>query len=1091
MRLFVCLCLLSCFAFAQKNILNNSNFEKGLERWSISDWKQQKGTVEAQNGILLISNDNDKQMTMIQQSITLEANSAHRLSFRMKGEEIKPSSKKGSGALFLLLAKGRTFLEISPAGAWRAKTGSFDWITYTYTIPASNVERQLVFYPMLRNASGKVYFSDIRLDAMNQVAEPESALVTLYPCEFQGGKINVLPDFPSMVMATIKMKTPGPKDKLEIEVNLPQGTEFVGMTPWWGDPDKDGVWRYFQAPGKSKARESGGYSYRVEVAKPAATRVRKDSVIWNNYLRIYFKTGKNSRGGEASVQAVLNGNPAGSAAKFSISVMPPLPRPPQKIQNFKVLACYLFSVTAPMAGVRESYSSFWTDMVDRPMTFLPFMWKAMPPEVRTHVNTFFDTLEMCATRYTTPMFHFAKWRENHPEVPQLVLKSGDVYPEAACTTYQAEEVKSEYYTDYLKNYLLAKGKAESNIKALVWDIEPGAKDFCFCINCRQKFSDKVKAGKCLSIEEITKKHAAEWYTYRVAQNAKIIENFAVTAKETMPDLPLFLCTDPLHKAPPHVQEWCGVDVRMCDQGLYDKFMNMPYYSGISYYDDLKFNLDNLKTRQFPLIDPSENMEMFYMRYTPQKVFMNILATAAQGADGIGFWPSDHFDAMYYHRIRNALSLVALSESYYGHKRCDDRLQMDFLNSTAMTVEDNGRKAVIYTPDFASCIRHTLHRKDDAFLATIFNYSENEPLIASLKIAGLADGNYVVRDMSTMRFLMPADPKRGIVVELLPESVMILEIVPGRLSGNEAEETLLSTEIAYKKYTDFQRNANAVRKFGTQTLGDKSAGLGIVPPIRKPLVKLTWGKTQVYLDNARGGATVAWKTDDFTDINLQLSRGALDELFLYFEPKIVDFSIDAMSVTESGPSAVFVYSVPEPQNASTDDKSLFGLTIRKEVYLENNGTRLRSVYTFTNNTAGKTLPMGCRIRHYPRLGSGFIPKGSLTAAWNISIPLKDNKVFQVSSGKVGTDSLFMTPTGVNSGKYNAKVMTEQYTGGPVVLTAAKDGKSQTLTFTPEAAHVDGIMTWWSETEASTLEPLYKNTLLKPGESKSFSSVVDLK
>ena len=103
-----------------------------------------------------------------------------------------------------------------------------------------------------------------------------------------------------------------------------------------------------------------------------------------------------------------------------------------------------------------------------------------------------------------------------------------------------------------------------------------------------------------------------------------------------------------------------MDVRLSDAD-YGLFMNMPYYQGVRWYDDLAFNRKSLKTPNYPLIDPSENMEMFYSRYTPEGVVMNMVAAAAQGARGIGFWPGDNFDGKYLHAIAEGSGMIADGE----------------------------------------------------------------------------------------------------------------------------------------------------------------------------------------------------------------------------------------------------------------------------------------------------------------------------------------------------------------------------------------------------------------------------------------------
>ena len=126
-----------------------------------------------------------------------------------------------------------------------------------------------------------------------------------------------------------------------------------------------------------------------------------------------------------------------------------------------------------------------------------------------------------------------------------------------------------------------------------------------------------------------------------------------------------MCTDPLHPGATPLAEWCGVDPRMFDKDGVDIYQNMPYFEGVQYFDSMELNIRELKSApHMPLIDPTEDMERYYIRYTPNGVKTVILASAANGGIGQGFYPSDHFDGRYLVSIAEGADLIAKGEDFY-------------------------------------------------------------------------------------------------------------------------------------------------------------------------------------------------------------------------------------------------------------------------------------------------------------------------------------------------------------------------------------------------------------------------------------------
>lgn len=102
-----------------------------------------------------------------------------------------------------------------------------------------------------------------------------------------------------------------------------------------------------------------------------------------------------------------------------------------------------------------------------------------------------------------------------------------------------------FWENYVSELIQKKLNELPQAVRIVWDIEPGAKDYCYCAVCRKNFSGSVSSGKTLTAEEIRRNHAAEWFRFRVKQNAEIIKRFAELCRRKFPGKELVLCTDPL------------------------------------------------------------------------------------------------------------------------------------------------------------------------------------------------------------------------------------------------------------------------------------------------------------------------------------------------------------------------------------------------------------------------------------------------------------------------------------------------------------------------------------------------------------------
>jgi hypothetical protein len=159
---------------------------------------------------------------------------------------------------------------------------------------------------------------------------------------------------------------------------------------------------------------------------------------------------------------------------------------------------------------------------------------------------------------------------------------------------------------------------------------------------------------------------------------------------------------------------------------------MPYYSGPKFFNDVKFNVETLKKPVLPLIDPTEDLVFFFREYTPKSVKQNILAAAANGCVGLGFWPTDNFDGSYLAEIAEGFDRVAKAERYYFGEKCDAAVSVLPPASRERTFSDGGKTIKATSATFGDEVQFTAHLKDGNYLLTLFNYNDTTDAVVSVK-----------------------------------------------------------------------------------------------------------------------------------------------------------------------------------------------------------------------------------------------------------------------------------------------------------------------------------------------------------------------
>ncbi|OQA88527.1 MAG: hypothetical protein BWY31_00391 [Lentisphaerae bacterium ADurb.Bin242] len=1064
------------------NLAGAANFETSLAPWSVAGWIKARGEAHAQNGILALTNTDFTQQTVVYRRFPVEPDQTYLLSVRMRGAIVPaPGGSRAGAWLEITTDKGRKYLAGgSAAGRFQAVSGEFDWKEYRveFTIPPEQKEIAVLF--QFFKATGKAEFRDFAL--RKKVMETRAGVaVQLVSSVWDNHVVYLAAKMPAPLLVDLRMSRPD--NGLKIELDLPHGVKALAGAPWrLSRKDSSGRLRFDgNAMQIEPAKRDGFKTCRFEPPAGYAGTLLPDALRWQNYYRIYVRAEIPRKDLRAFVRIADKTGKVLTELPFTLQVTPELPPLPVPLERFQFHMTYLDALHAPLPEIRDFYTKFWLALAKRPSTSPVLRFGEMPGEIQNSIRNKFDLIVFFGC---TPTSILGLGMPLPAEMPKLVYDTGRIEPKLACPR-ESGNPESPLWTKYTVQKIRALLKNAQPDSPLMFDYEPGSPlNHCFCEGCRKEFSESVRTPKTLSADEIRANYANQWLQYRVKQNAEIAENFARTVKKYFPGHPAYLCTDPLHvDKPKGYSEWCGLDPRLNDRGNYAVFMNMFYHQGSYFYDNVALNLAKIKTPTFPLVDPTERMEMYYRRYTPDGITLDMLAAAALGCPGFGFWPYDDFDARYMKAILRGVNLIAPHENFYcGGQDVSGKLKLDVLNRAEFEFTDGPLVKKIRIPDLDSALRFRMHRSDGDYLLTVFNYDADNPLICEATIPELAGRDYRVYAVESALKLENASGER-FRFEVAPFSVALFRLTPcerpvtGILPAAEVEKHLV----------EFNKRIRELHRFNQVREGRLFAGWGVLPDLNKPLVKLSDGRRSIYIDPAAEGRITGCFIDSVQDILAEKNhRGMLDELHIYRNAQPLHYRLDALKIVSGAPEATFRATVPLPDTAEPDPKAPAGLEIVKKVRLEKG--RIVSEYTIANPASTRrVIPAGARIRHWPRLSTGN-GKTSCAADWTLTQEAGKPLIEGAGSGE--SELVFLTAHAAGvPGELRLRPQPVRCSDKPLRL-AVRDGSVRLeIALHPTDAAV-GFYTWWSPGSPATVEPLTVEKMLPPGKKFEFTSILDL-
>ncbi|OQA86217.1 MAG: hypothetical protein BWY31_01420 [Lentisphaerae bacterium ADurb.Bin242] len=1103
--LFLCM----CGAFCGENLVGNGDFsavrENGIpEKWGVQSWGPPLGEVSVDRSdfinapaSLCIRNKDDVQQTFLSQGIRLEPNTSYCLSYYIKAENIT-GTKPFCGAMIYIMDSGNPLFSIG-SSLYRHATGSFDWKKVEHKFKTKTLQgKSLSIILALRQASGCVRFDAVRLEKVEAPEKTATLKTELYPVEFQNRTYSLCRNFPAALLLRMTLDRKRIADgSLRMILELPEGIRYIGsgaLLPARNTKNE----LVFERDAFTSApvlRDGKKYTrYEITFA-PGFVGKLGPSHAWENYDRIYLKA-EGAPGDAGKVFWRLRSSSKEFPEEFfHVTILPELVMPPKPCSVFQLCIPRLWNMNSP-ENVSELYTKLWTSLQKRPWTSNPYYIHAFPEAEKKRVfDSYNYTQHVASSRsmpWFGPLYNAAAQNRFKGKLPPSVGADGKAIPNTVSPWYLIEDPENLIWGVLADEYAKTV-RANPHTKAIALNYEPGTMSHCFSTESRTRFRDFAKLPAVPSVADILSKYKPEWLRFRIRQHQQILERISAMIRTRLPGVEFWLISDPLQTGRQRVSEWCGVDVQAADP-IVDIHQDMPYITGVPFFEMMKLNISELKKPCFPLIDPSENMAMYYNRYTPEKVMQNIVATAALGGYGIGFWPADVFDGRYLHSIRDAYAAIAEVEPFYtGKGVTKPEVRFESKNVVKLDASDGGGNSTkISFPPLDRNIRVLGHWKGNDFLVTILNYNENSPAFLELAVPEVRSPYYQVEDVLGGRFFLSdgkapggKEVRDGFLAEVPSNGTLILRLTAGNSPSVPAGNAVDQKQIREKLGTLLSQYKTRSRMQPFRE-GNSAAYWEILKDCGRAVLYLEQDGGRLGIAALEGSEVISWESAGRgrPDSLFHKGRGFLGRFNLNSPEQSPDpcvFEIAEITRRDGNPCVVFQYRVPDFQNASAIQNPLKDLTIRQSITLYGNGKKFTLAYEFTNPT-GKEMTFSFKVNNFPKIGSAFAGEKTINSITNIRCGS-----IAFTPGRPKTQRLFLVSKDVAPelrkhllfGRLEAEIIQPG-----VIRVEGGEELKEVLTLEPKQDY-DGLYSWSNLEEGYTVEPVSSMITLAPGKSVSWS------
>ena len=911
-----CVCaaaaLLAVFSLNAEEII----FEPSLTGWEKTSSKQVFADTEIKiSKQCSVRLENGGQL---RKSFEVEPNSKYELTFYVKGKGIESGSNRGAR---IMLNTGKKWARAVANPKGEPDTGTFDWKKGRKIIDTSIFNSGKITIVLGIFGKGTVWYDALKLEEINDPvgkANGEKSIsysVKLFPQIFEKDGVSFCENMPAMlhIVTSGKKKYAGKTAKMTLDI--PEFLDFRGIG------------------------ETFPLAQGRRVPKTTVSEIVRDNLKYKRHEIVFSKEFVHWFGLSWFGHVIVMDPAVGSAGKtgriywsfelggeiqkeqsFTVKILPSVKMDAKPCSRFALWTNILQAPHFKLPGRSTANTlKFWNSLSDRKFAVMEHSrdqhLKLMPE---------YEKIPMAGSN------HFAVYsiagneaKDLMKKMPQDVKENGQKSNRVSVWSMvdDPEGIYEKYLRDVLRKI---KKHAGPGLKNILWDFEPHP--YGYDEGGRKRFAKKMGLDHTPSIEEVNKKYPKLWFDYMVKLHAKFIAKNAKIIREELPGVKFWLCSDNLHAEEPHVARWCGVDVSLSDD-VVDVHNHMPYYAGVRYFDDMACCIAQLKKPYLPLIDPAERQQSFYRQYSASKIEQNIVAAAALGGIGIGFWPDDVMPGEYYHAIAGGFEKVSKAEPYhFDGKRCDKEIVVKPKNVVSRKLP-NGKE--ISYPDFSQTLRFTAHKLNGKYLVTLFNYDETKDLIA--EVSGKHFKPFLVKVKPCSVVLAGTD--------FMPDQ-KVLEKEAAVFSG---DASVFKDHVSGKAKANWNANSNGV-----------------------PIIQISDSALSAGMDAFNSCEAVSLQNAEGAEFLTQGFSGRIrfaDRL----QPKLI-FKRTAHGIDRDGTPYVTAEAEVGPYDgANSDLNPLHHMKIERK--FEVRGGRLIISHRFTNPT-GNVMPLKLRINNFTWPGHRF-------------------------------------------------------------------------------------------------------------------------
>jgi len=884
------------------------DFREALAK--LSSWQKQFMSADTQCRVSDIFSVKVEKNNMLSMLITLAPDTQYELSFFVKGQDLDANGKGGQ----ILINNGKHWQRIVSSPNGEKEGGTFDWRRGKGTIDTGKFTLPETKIYLSCGASGTIWYDKLELKKIEKKADnaaKNSFTLKLFPSVFQNSTTTVCENQTALFSLVGSSSADLSGKAATIFLDIPEFLTCAGVSEKFA-PRPEGR-KNCPYTVKPIVRDGKPYSH-VEIT-PNEYFLTWFRHHWN-WHTLVLDPAENSAGKQGKIYwSVKIGDEIQPEQSCEIRVLKKAEMSTHPCRKFGLWIPRITALSSPLnTRLEKETSDFWSSLSVRRIRQKER--DNQEPRVKEKYPGYDLQLNFWDFQFNDP-----EYKELSKSWPKDVTDKGIVRGNVS-SWFQLDDPQWE---QTVRKALRKLREMNPDAKSFWSDFEPHP--YGYDEGGRMRFAAAMKLDHTPSIAEIQEKYSRQWFAYMVDLHAKLIAKHARLVHEECPGVEFWLCSDPQTAAAPHFSAWCGVDVQRNDPDI-DVHNHMPYYSGTQYFDDMAYMMKTVKKPYFPMVDPAERDMDFFLRYTPDKVQQIIVATAANGGAGIGFWPDDVLSGEYLHAIAKGFSMVSSAEEYYDQgKRCEDGFEFIVRNAVSHKLPDG---KVLNFPDFSKTIRWTVHEKDGKYLATIFNFDEKRPVIGTIRSK---TGKYA-----------------PILVKIEANGCVIAgsDLVPEQKTLEKEVASFTGDASMFKDYTQESTTRWAADKQGT------------------PVIYLSQGALRAGIDVCGKCEAVSLLTAENAEL---LTEGFAGRVMIDgdpLQPPLV-FRYAGHGIADGIPYVKAVAEVAPYEGANEIKNPLFRLKIERK--FEVKGNSLIITHTFTNPTE-QTMHFKGRLNNFPWPGYRF-------------------------------------------------------------------------------------------------------------------------